>query len=363
MAYSRPNGAERFQDLSANKQGLPSAELDGELNGLAAYVSGLSIIQAPVSEWQQDVGTPTHTSGTTFTLAGDQTAIYMTGRKLQFSLTGPLVYSTVVGSTYSGGTLLTTVTIEDSVLDPNLDIVWYGIISAGPESSLPTNQIPDDAVNYLHKDGSVALDNDSGVVGTNTVAAEWNVGKVNAVDEIEIGDENAPIVLNSSAAPLWDDGTSRAAILIPGEMKMWATDTFVPDGWLLCQGQEVSRTTYAALFANIGVAWGIGDGSTTFNLPDAKGRSPIGVGLGTATDATLKSIGDTGGFETHQLTVAELASHLHSYNRSNYANDNSGSLSLGIDGVTTSFNTDSTGGDTPHNNLSPYFAVNFIIKT
>ena len=55
----------------------------------------------------------------------------------------------------------------------------------------------------------------------------------------------------------------------------------VPDGWLLCNGALVSRTTYAKLFAAIGTAWGAGDGSTTFKLPDADGRVMQG-----ATDAS-----------------------------------------------------------------------------
>lgn len=49
-----------------------------------------------------------------------------------------------------------------------------------------------------------------------------------------------------------------------------------PSGWLLCFGQAVSRTTYASLFAAIGTAFGVGDGSTTFNLPDMRGRVPGG---------------------------------------------------------------------------------------
>lgn len=50
-----------------------------------------------------------------------------------------------------------------------------------------------------------------------------------------------------------------------------------PTGWLLCAGQAVSRTTYAALFTAIGTTWGAGDGSTTFNLPDMRGRVPAGA--------------------------------------------------------------------------------------
>jgi microcystin-dependent protein len=54
-----------------------------------------------------------------------------------------------------------------------------------------------------------------------------------------------------------------------------------PTGWLLCDGSAVSRTTYYALFQAIGTGWGVGDGSTTFNLPDAIGAAPVGVGTST----------------------------------------------------------------------------------
>lgn len=54
-----------------------------------------------------------------------------------------------------------------------------------------------------------------------------------------------------------------------------------PDGWLLCDGSAVSRSTYARLFTAIGTTWGVGDGSTTFNLPDMRGAAPAGVGTST----------------------------------------------------------------------------------
>lgn len=83
-----------------------------------------------------------------------------------------------------------------------------------------------------------------------------------------------------------------------------------PDGWLLCEGQEVSRDTYAALFAAIGETWGDGDGATTFNLPDFRYRSPMGPG---ESDDLLNSIsiGSKYGENRHTLTTLELAGHAH----------------------------------------------------
>lgn len=92
-----------------------------------------------------------------------------------------------------------------------------------------------------------------------------------------------------------------------GAIQMTAgTDT--PPGWLLCDGQAVSRTTYARLFDAIGTAYGAGDGSTTFNVPNFAGRFAIGVGtLGADTYAR----GATGGSARHTLSTAELPAHDH----------------------------------------------------
>jgi microcystin-dependent protein len=81
-----------------------------------------------------------------------------------------------------------------------------------------------------------------------------------------------------------------------------------PTGWIVCDGSAVSRATYADLFAVIGITYGTGDGSTTFNLPNLGGRNIIGKGATPATD----TLGETGGAETHTLTTAQLASHTHS---------------------------------------------------
>jgi microcystin-dependent protein len=85
-----------------------------------------------------------------------------------------------------------------------------------------------------------------------------------------------------------------------------------PSGYLLCDGTAVSRTTYAALFAIIGTSYGVGNGSTTFNLPDMKGRVPAGKEA-SATRLTSTyfggdstALGATGGSESHTLTRAQI---------------------------------------------------------
>lgn len=134
-----------------------------------------------------------------------------------------------------------------------------------------------------------------------------------------------------------------------------------PDGWLVCDGSPVSRTAYAALYQTIGDAFGPGDGSTTFNLPDLGGRFPLGVGQ--QSGATAFALGDNGGEEQHTLTVAELASHTHSTGNSLLvATATPPPLDvLGPNPIPAA--TGSSGGDTPHNNMPPYLALLPIIRT
>ena len=94
-----------------------------------------------------------------------------------------------------------------------------------------------------------------------------------------------------------------------GSLTVWPSTGAAPSGYLLCNGIAVSRTTYAALFAVIGTTYGAGDGSTTFNLPDSRARSPIGSGQGSGL--TNRVLAATVGAETHSLVSGELASHSH----------------------------------------------------
>lgn len=81
-----------------------------------------------------------------------------------------------------------------------------------------------------------------------------------------------------------------------------------PAGWFLCQGQAVSRTSYPELFTVCGVTYGIGDGSTTFNVPDLMARIPVGHWTGSAN---FNALGKKGGEESHTVTVAQMPMHQH----------------------------------------------------
>ena len=90
-----------------------------------------------------------------------------------------------------------------------------------------------------------------------------------------------------------------------------AVTTTAPTGWLLANGDIVSRSTYSALFTAIGTTYGAGNGSTTFALPDMRSRVPVGVGTGSGL--TARTLGGTVGAENTTLAETNLPSHTHSF--------------------------------------------------
>lgn len=170
-----------------------------------------------------------------------------------------------------------------------------------------------------------------------------------------------------------------------------------PTGWFLCRGQNVSRTTYSALYDVIGNTWGAGDGSTTFTLPDLRGRVVAGTdtqggaaanrltGLAGGVAGTLGSVG---GAQSHSLTAAQNAPHTHTGTTSSggahahqFTHDVNGRTSGGTNTVnaiyttsgsttvetttdgahTHSFTTASQGSGSAHNNVQPTLVANWII--
>lgn len=108
------------------------------------------------------------------------------------------------------------------------------------------------------------------------------------------------------------DGTSWYSLGLPVGSVVPYAGSSVPPGYLFCDGTPANRTTYAALFSVLGTTYGAGDGSTTFGLPDLRGRAPIGVGTGTGL--TARALAATGGEEAHVETNAEVGAHTHTLN-------------------------------------------------
>lgn len=150
-----------------------------------------------------------------------------------------------------------------------------------------------------------------------------------------------------------------------------------PAGWLVCGGQAVSRSDYSGLFSVIGTTYGTGDGSTTFNLPDLRGRVVAGeddMG-GTAANRltsggsgiTGATLGATGGAQTHTLSTTEIPAHAHQIQRSNsaatsVAADATAHYRIQANTGAAITDTQQTGGGGAHNNVQPTIILNYIIK-
>lgn len=153
-----------------------------------------------------------------------------------------------------------------------------------------------------------------------------------------------------------------------GTILMYA-GTAVPNGYLLCNGQAVSRTgDYADLYAAIGVQYGDGDGVDTFNVPDFRGRVPVGTGEGSGL--TTRITGDSFGAEEHAMTVDEMPAHSHIERifdtgaGSTYgvrATESVYAPGEGRDNTQGNV-TGAAGNGQPHNNIQPSLVVPYIIK-
>lgn len=164
----------------------------------------------------------------------------------------------------------------------------------------------------------------------------------------------------------------QAASFLSGMIMPFA-GSVAPTDWLPCFGQAVSRTTYADLFTALGVVYGAGDGSTTFNVPDLRGRVVAGqddMGGTSADRLTAQTggidgdtLGAVGGTETHTLALTEMPnsyyynSNLSHVTLDNYANFNDTARVSDVITHTTQ------GGGGAHNNVQPTIVLNYIIKT
>ncbi|XBB66871.1 tail fiber protein [Nocardioides sp. WV_118_6] len=154
--------------------------------------------------------------------------------------------------------------------------------------------------------------------------------------------------------------TARLDILErPGVMIHWGGGP-APAGYLLCDGSAVSRTTYAALFAQIGTTYGAGDGSSTFNLPDARDRKLLGA-------SGARARGTTGGADTATLAAANLPANISltaGVTASGGSGENGGlSVTQGPTGGRFAHPVTTNGTATPVPVMDPYLAVNVLIKT
>lgn len=181
------------------------------------------------------------------------------------------------------------------------------------------------------------------------------------------------IQLKDAEGNLYYPNTLSDALPI-GSMIPYSSEV-IPNGFLPCDGSEVSRTAYKELFAVIGITYGAGDGETTFNLPDKRGRVSVGLD---ENQEEFGSIGLKRGEKAHTLTVDEMPEHNHEHREWVFNGSSASGAHYGFGyqvntggpydrdeyGTTgeVQFGNYPTGGDKPHNNLQPYEVDQWIIK-
>ncbi len=148
-----------------------------------------------------------------------------------------------------------------------------------------------------------------------------------------------------------------------------------PTGWLLCYGQAISRTTYAGLFTVLAEVYGAGDGSTTFNVPDLRGRTIAGqddmggasadrlTGAGGVGGIDGDILGASGGTEAVTLTEAQMPAHTHDYTDPPSTGTAQNFAGISVTGGAGTSQTGITGSGSAHVNMQPTLILNYIIKT
>lgn len=144
-----------------------------------------------------------------------------------------------------------------------------------------------------------------------------------------------------------------------GDMK-YSAQSASHGSWLLCNGQSLSTTTYSALFAVIGYAFG-GSGAS-FSAPDLRGQVPGAIGMGSYTGASTRTQGQFVGEETHILTIPEIPSHTHGLPGNSITPGGVNFTALNPNIAPAGAVTGATGGGGAHNNMQPtLFVGNFFI--
>jgi microcystin-dependent protein len=303
-----------------------------------------------------------------------------------------------------------------------------GVFTVGGFSTAPLSAaavpltLSSGTISLTWNTGTLALDGSNHLTIANGGVANANLAtmpalsvKGNAAVGVAIPSDLTPTQLTSllnpfsstlqGAAPASGGGTANflradgtwttpvSASVPTGAVMAFASIT-PPAGWVNCDGSAINRTTFAALFAVIGTTYGAGNGSTTFNVPDMRGRTAAGYDLanssGRLTGAltggvSASAIGNTGGEQGHALTSGENATHSHTITDPSHQHTEGQEATFNIDyasgavvttvyalsGVTnpitnlaaTGITIDNAGSGTDHNTVQPSIVLNWIIKT
>lgn len=167
--------------------------------------------------------------------------------------------------------------------------------------------------------------------------------------------------------------TLQYALLPTGTIQMYGGQyDNIPNGWLLCDGTAISRSTYEKLFDIVGTQFGVGNGSSTFNLPDLRAKFPRGA-------TNTADAGTTGGEDSHVLSEAEMPAHDHDFNDPGHTHTSNalamtyqGSLNGGPGGTSpfnaqiaasgTGITFNSKGSGSAHENRPAFLEVLYMIR-
>lgn len=204
------------------------------------------------------------------------------------------------------------------------------------------------------------------------------------------GADSAWVTLGVLSGSTWTPYSGGSPVsggsFLVGEIRALAYSGSPPAGWLACDGSVVSQATYAALYALLGSTWNTGgEGAGNFRLPDARGRSLLGSGAGAGLSA--RTVGQTGGEESHALTSAEGPTHSHTVNdpghqhvlqkcsgasdgiADGFGGDNGLPASPADDtarppvkSATTGITLANSGSGTAHNTMHPFAVVQYVIR-
>jgi microcystin-dependent protein len=167
----------------------------------------------------------------------------------------------------------------------------------------------------------------------------------------------------------WLDLPTAAGVTValpPGTLASYGGAS-APSGWLVCDGSAVSRTVYGLLFTAIGTLYGAGDGSTTFNLPDLRGRVPVGYAA-SGGHVDVNTLGKNDGVTlANRRAKHRHTPHSHTYTQQQFVAGGSTAIQLNTNVATTNGSTSSvdggSGASTDALDAPAYLVVNYIIKT